>query len=221
MKKLLAITIGQAPRDDMMQQMLPYLKDFEIVQRGALDGLSKEYIIENFAPSKGDYILESKLSNGDYVNFSEEKILDRIQQILTEEENNVDLVLMLCTGVFEHEFKTKHSIIYPQKLIHPIISHLVGNTKLVVLNPSESQIPQSMEKWRKVVNNVSATFVSPYANNLKEFEDAVKFISEENPEIVFMDCMGYTENMREYFKEKTNKSVILGNVLVGKILSER
>ena len=150
MKKLLTITIGQAPRDDIMEQMKPFLSRFEVIQRGALDGLTKEYILKHFSPKENDYILESKLLNGDYVNFSEEKILERIQDILLTEVD-VDLVLMLCTGVFDYKFKTNHNIIYPQKLIHPVISHLVGDRKLVVLNPSKSQIPQSKDKWEKIV----------------------------------------------------------------------
>lgn len=220
MKTLLCITIGQAPRNDMLESMKPYLNNFNIIQRGALDGLTKENILKNYSPEEGDYILESRLKSGAYVNFSEEKIIDKIQEIIYKEEDSVDFILMLCTGVFDYEFKTKKSIIFPQKLIDPVVRELVGNKKLVVLSPAEVQLPQSRKKWGDIVKNSEFTFVSPYAKKDEEFENAAEFINNENADVVFMDCMGYSLEMQKYFREKTKASVILGNALIGKLISE-
>ena len=96
MKKILVITVGQAPRDDIMEEMYPYLKNFEIIQKGALDGLTKEYIEENLKGEKGDYLLVSKLTNGEYVKFAEEKIIGRIQKIIDEYDKKVSYILILC-----------------------------------------------------------------------------------------------------------------------------
>ncbi|MDY3007273.1 AroM family protein [Anaerococcus porci] len=220
MKTLLCITIGQAPRNDIISSMGKYLKEFNIIQRGALDGLSKDYIEKNFSPKDSDYVLESKLKSDEYVQFAEKYILEKIQDIIYKEEKNADLILMLCTGVFEHKFITEKNIIFPQRLIFPVVKELVGNGSLLILVPDESQIPQSKEKWGAIIEKLYCINVSPYAKNQKEFSNAVEYIEKINPDVVFMDCMGYSKEMREFFVEKTGKSVVLGNNLIGKIISE-
>lgn len=219
-RKLLAITIGQSPRNDILFEVEKYMTNFEIIQKGALDGLTKKYIEENLYIESDSYVLESKLNNGDHVSFAEEKILPLIQKILDKNDNEVDQVLMLCTGVFNHKFRTRHNIIYPQKIIHPIVKAIIGNGNLVVLNPNKNQLKQSEEKWSQVVENVKCSFVSPYANDENEFKNAVKFINENSADLVLLDCMGYNEEMKNYFIKQTNKPVILSNALVGKVLSE-
>ena len=62
MKKLGMITIGQAPRADIAPFIEKYLDGrAELIQVGALDGMSKEYIEQSLSPGKGDYVLTSRL----------------------------------------------------------------------------------------------------------------------------------------------------------------
>ena len=59
MKKIGAITVGQSPRVDLIPEIQPILGDsVEIIQTGALDGLSKEEIAK-FVPRPGENVLES------------------------------------------------------------------------------------------------------------------------------------------------------------------
>ena len=54
MKKIGAITVGQSPRVDLIPEIQPILGDsVEIIQAGALDGLSKEEIAK-FVPRPGE-----------------------------------------------------------------------------------------------------------------------------------------------------------------------
>ena len=53
MKKIGAITVGQSPRVDLIPEIQPILGDsVEIIQAGALDGLSKEEISKFRVPVK-------------------------------------------------------------------------------------------------------------------------------------------------------------------------
>lgn len=220
MKKLLVITVGQAPRDDIMEEIYPYLKNFEVIQKGALDGLTKEYIEENLKGKKDDYLLVSKLTNGDHVEFSEEKIIGRIQKIIDEYDKKVSYILILCTGHFNKKFNSKHEIIYPQNILKAVIKSILGKNHLMVINPSKDQIDQLRLFWSKQVENVDYYYASPYKKDVKEFDQAIAYIKEKNPDLILLDCMGYRTKMKEYIKEKTGKSVILSNNLLGKIISE-
>ena len=54
MKKIGAITVGQSPRVDLIPEIQPILGDsVEIIQAGALDGLSKGEIAK-FVPRPGE-----------------------------------------------------------------------------------------------------------------------------------------------------------------------
>lgn len=64
MIKVGAITIGQSPRTDVTQDILPLLGDqVELLQAGGLDGLTREEI-EAFQPGPDDYVLISRLRDG-------------------------------------------------------------------------------------------------------------------------------------------------------------
>ncbi len=85
-RKLGTITIGQSPRDDVIPEMLPYLgENVEVIQAGALDGLTYEEILE-FEPKEGDYVLVSKLRDGRSVKFAEKHILPRLQNCIDKLE---------------------------------------------------------------------------------------------------------------------------------------
>lgn len=80
--KIGAITIGQAPREDVTCDVLPFLGEGVILlQAGGLDGLSKEEIAQ-FQPEQGDYVLISKLQDGTSVVFAEKYILPKLQSCI-------------------------------------------------------------------------------------------------------------------------------------------
>ena len=70
MRKVGAITIGQAPRTDVTKDILPLLgEEVELIQAGGLDGLTREEI-QAFAPGPDDYVLISRLQDGSSVIFA-------------------------------------------------------------------------------------------------------------------------------------------------------
>ena len=73
--KVGAITIGQSPRMDVVQELFPLMgEQVELIQAGALDGLTREDI-QAFAPGPEDYTLISRLRDGSSVMFAERHIL--------------------------------------------------------------------------------------------------------------------------------------------------
>lgn len=68
--KIGALTIGQSPRNDLIPEIEAFFKGAEIIQLGALDGLSKEQIAD-LAPSGDDEILVSKLKDDSWALMAE------------------------------------------------------------------------------------------------------------------------------------------------------
>lgn len=219
-RKFGAITIGQAPRDDVIPEMIEFLgQDVEIIQAGALDGLTLEEIKE-FAPEEGDYVLVSLLKDGTSVSFSEKHILPRLQMCIDKlEEEKVDIILFLCTGEFPDTFKSNVPIIYPQKIIHSLVPTILNNGKLAIISPDKSQIPQTKKKWENLGSEVKVLAASPYSK-LDEFEEAINILKKQDIDIIIMDCIGYTQDMKNRVKEGTGKMVILSRTIVARALGE-
>ena len=70
--KIGAVTIGQSPRVDVTPDILPIFGEgVELLQAGALDGLTKEQI-RSMAPLETDYVLVSRLNDGTFAKFGED-----------------------------------------------------------------------------------------------------------------------------------------------------
>lgn len=219
-RKLGAITIGQSPRDDVIPEMTEFLgKNVEVIQAGALDGLTLDEIKE-FSPEKGDYVLVSKLRDGSSVRFAERHILPRLQKCIDRlEEENVDSILFICTGVFPDIFKSRVPILYPQKIIHSIVPNLLDKGKLAVITPDKSQIEQSKKKWKETGLDVKVVAASPYSKE-DEFLNAIDILKKEDIDIIVMDCMGYTQEMKNRVATSTGKMVVLSRTIVARVLGE-
>ena len=77
--KIGALTIGQSPRNDLIPEIEAFFKGAEIIQLGALDGLSKEQIAD-LAPSGDDEILVSKLKDDSWALMAGSKIISLLQE---------------------------------------------------------------------------------------------------------------------------------------------
>lgn len=140
MMKVGAITIGQSPREDVIQDLLPLMDDrVELIQAGALDGLTREDI-RAFAPGQEDYVLISQLQDGSPVMFAERYILPRLQQCIELlEEQGAELILFLCTGDFPDVFHSKVPLIFPCKVLNGLVPALASRGKIAVVVPTPSR----------------------------------------------------------------------------------
>ena len=106
--KIGAITIGQAPRTDITRDILPLLPDYmTLTEYGALDDMTYEEVMSQFAPSEDDEVLVSRMRDGRQAKFTERFIRPLVQQKIDQAEaEGVSAIILFCTGVFP-EFRHK------------------------------------------------------------------------------------------------------------------
>lgn len=221
MRKLGTITIGQSPRNDVIQEMEPYLgKDVGIIQAGALDGLTYEEILE-FEPKEGDYVLVSKLKDGRSVKFAERYIIPRLQACIDKvEAEGADVILFICTGAFPDVFKSTKVLLYPQKILHGVTPNLADKGKVAVITPDKDQIKQCESKWSETGADIIVVNGSPYGDD-SEIENAINELNKHGDiDIIAMDCIGYTQEMKNRVSKGTGKPVVLARTIVARVIGE-
>lgn len=221
MKKLGLITIGQAPRTDIMEELTPIFQDsFEVLQRGALDGVT-ETELESLKPAPGETVLASCLADGTAVVMAEERILDRLQDCIDAlEAEGVSFILFLCTGDFRNRLTSTVPCIYPNRILAGLIPALCRNKRLAVLVPEEDQKEEAQRQWKDSGITAEVIAISPYEGSADRFKAAASEIEKTDAECVLMDCMGYSKAMRLQVTGNCSKPVVLPRTAVAAILKE-
>lgn len=218
--KIGAVTIGQAPRVDVTVDIMDIFNGkIELLQRGGLDGLTKEQIAE-FKPEEGDYVLVSRLTDGTSMTFAERYILPRLQECINElEAEGVRLIMFFCTGDFPDSLTANVPLVYPCNILNKVVPLLTKKSNIVTVTPSPLQVEQCEKKWAEYVNTVKAVPASPYGA-WEDLERAAKEIKEMDADLVVLDCIGFTQEMKNLFARETGKLIVLPRTLLARVISE-
>lgn len=212
------ITIGQSPRTDVTSTLRKMLgKEVEFIEKGALDGLTKEEIME-LAPTAKDYVLVTRLKDGTPVKVARRHITPRIQKCIKElEALDVSLNLLLCTGEFPN-LKAEKPLIMPEALITNVMRWVKGG-RIGVVVPEKEQILPIKRKWRGKGVSVIVAYANPYGED-EALEKAARFLAEKDVDLIVLDCIGFTPKAKELVKRLTGKPVLLPQTLIGSVLRE-
>ena len=66
------------------------------------------------------------------------------------------------------------------------------------------QLAQTEEKWRQYVDKVTSVAASPYGA-WEELEKAAERVKDMDADLIVLDCIGYTQEMKRMFEEKQGK----------------
>lgn len=218
--KIGAITIGQAPRVDVTADIMDIFDGkIELIERGGLDGLTREEI-QKFKPEKDDYVLVSRLTDGSSVTFAERYIIDRLQNAINDlEAHGVRLIMVFCTGEFPSSLTAHVPMIFPNDLLHKIVPLFTQNSSIIAMTPSPLQLEQNNKKWGGYVKQCISIAASPYGP-WEDLVAAAEKAKNMDGDLIVLDCIGFTKKMKDMFAEKTGKLVILPRTLLARVVSE-
>ncbi|USG68532.1 AroM family protein [Brevibacillus ruminantium] len=221
MKRIGMITIGQAPRTDVAPIVETHLAGrAELLQAGVLDGMTKQEVDEQLSPGPGEYVLTSRMADGEAVVMSREKIQPILQSKIESMENaGIQTILLLCTGVFPGLSAQHAFLIEPDHVIPPTVAAMVKGKRLGVLVPLAEQKEALKEKYHRYGLTPVFAAASPYVEDAESYREACAELKDQ-ADIVLLDCMGYTEGARELVSELTGLPVILSNAIMAKLVSE-
>ena len=217
------VTIGQSPRTDLVEDYEQALPGVRIVQSGALDDLSEAQVLE-LRPDPGDEVLVSRLRTGREVRLGRRHLEPRLQVCLDRLARDVDLTILLCTGEFP-ALRPRGPMLVPLRVLRHVVSAVVEGVRdaaneamrLGVLVPDPAQQASAESRWRPL-GEVIAVAASPY--RAEGLEGAAKVLREAKARAVVMDCIGYTQPMRQAVASITEVPTVLANASVAMIARE-
>ena len=140
------MTIGQAPRPDLLEPLLAHVGGDGIREFGALDELPADGIPRRTAPSGRAYPLMTRLRDGTSVTIDEADLAPLVQRAIDRAEDaGVVVTLLLCAGGFL-ETTARGTLVRP---FDAAVSQLrrLGAGRLAVVVPSAAQAEPSRRKW--------------------------------------------------------------------------
>ncbi len=236
--KIGLITIGQSPRQDVVSDIVSILgPKIEIIERGALDGLSKKRI-EVLHPEKNDFPLITRLMDGSPVVVGKRKIIPLIQkQISALDKLNVELMAFLCTDDFPG-LKSQKILLLPYPILLSMVTSMMREGTLAVLAPLKEQKETVKRKWQKTGLEIIIEIMNPYARRRDraaspspsqcspplgqsfKFEQVVKNIQDHQVDLIVLDCIGYSSKVKEKIRQATGKSVLSPRTILARMIQE-
>jgi protein AroM len=142
-----------------------------------------------------------------------------VQQRIAElEQNGAEVIGLLCTGVFP-DIDSHRLLLRPQQLLYNLVRSLAVPGRIGVLTPSHEQCPQTQRKWQEMGLDVAVEAASPYGDP-DELEQAGEGLHKAAVSLVVMDCIGYSEAMKQCIKARTGAPVILAHALMARVMQE-
>lgn len=215
-KRVVFVTIGQSPRDDLVPEMLERIgPGIEPVEVGALDDLGPG-AIARLAPRDGDPTLVSRLRDGTEVVISKTWTQRRLAEIMHDlDGRGFDLIVLLCTGHFEG-LRSRTLMVEAQRVVDHTVDAVSEDGRTVgVMVPLAAQMDEFHVRSHGQTSVVMA-HASPYSDG--RFEDAARELAKTD--LIVMHCIGYSEAMRRRVAAVSGKPVLLARRLVANAVAE-
>jgi len=214
------ITVGQSPRRDIVPYMSALIgPEVEVVEKGALDGLSRAEV-ESLAPAEGQAVLCTRMAAGDQVVISKEAVIPLVQERVHElNAEGVDLILLLCTGHFP-VFKSRALVLAAQEIVDRCIQAVISEQHtLGLMVPLPEQEEDLRRSLQHITPRIKAVSASPYASE-QALILATERLAGEDPDLVVLHCMGYNQEHRRIVRQTTGRPVIVANSIVARTVAE-
>lgn len=223
-KKIGAIGVGQSPRPTITDQIKEIVgEDVEVIEKGILDGFTKEELDAKWKPIGDEDRLLEYLNDGTEIVYAERLVYSILPQKVKElEAEGVELIVVYCAGKFP-EVDCSVPLIYPRDVMDGIVLAVLKNRDepLIVLTPTEEFVPQWTAIWKRVVNNVTVLPLHIMGDDMEaKLAAFAEKVEKMDARVIAMDCMGYTAQARDYLKAHTSKKVIHVVSMLGRTIAE-
>lgn len=213
------ITIGQSPRPDVTKDFEVILgKEFQIMEGGALDGLSEEEI-QSLKPGPGELDLITKLSSGKAVYVSHERLIPYIQRAIDKVvAQGARILVLLCTGEFIG-LTAPVTILQPYQVLGSSVASVVApEEQVVVLVPTPGQVVEAAERWQARGFTVTKTIVISPFDLQTDISNIMQSSEVQQAAAIIGDCFGFDTSFHKEFAAVYHKPIFIPRLLIAHLL---
>lgn len=214
-------TIGQAPRDDLV----PYLVEnidtpVEYAEMGIMDTLSPDEISALNLKDRSQHMV-TRLRDGSSATIAHSLAVPRMQTVVSALAEECDIVVILC-GADWSEVKANKPVLNLGSLFPHIVRGAAQQVRLGVIRPSEGQIVSTRDQYRdEFMLDAEVVSAFPYDDQaIDRARQAAKELKNWGAEMLWMTCVGMTEEMRAAAQEEFQGPIILARSILARVLSE-
>ena len=209
--RIAVITMGHAPRPDVMQEIAPLLGDAQYDEFGALDN-DPESAIASMAPSGDELSYLTQLRDGRHVIVEAGFVTSRTEALVAAlDGRNYDLLVLAMTGM-RARLSTRTPLIHGQDALDAWISALVAsNSRIGIIFPLASQQSAASESdYGTKLKSSLATIGGSQSSDLTQAIDRVS-----GADLIVMNSVGYTGGMAQQVARTSGKPVVTACRIIG------
>ena len=213
------VVIGQSPRPSVAAEIAAVLSPgISIELRGALDGMSRAEI-DAIPPTNGYDTLFTLLPDGDGIIISKKEVERRASQKLAElKQDGVDVTMLACTGKFPN-LAPEGLVILPSAVLHRLVEAVLPKGRLGVFSPLPEQTALIDQKWQREGIEIVGVTLRPGSDEAT-VDSAAQSMAALRPDLVVMDCMGYTSANKGRLRLSYSGPVILAIAAAARVVEE-
>lgn len=210
------VTLGTSARDDLKRVYEEIMSPSITVKvAGALDHLSVEEI-ECLSKIPGNYPLYVRTSFGEFTIHREALIPYIVEAADKLSADGTTVNVLMCAGDFS-ELYTKKAFMIPSRAMEGAANSIARTKKIGVVVPIEEQAAYSKVKWENA--GFEPTVIT--ANPLKATaESIIELFEQYELEQIALDCIGFSQSLKEQLMIKTNSPVWHPLTTTAKLLTE-
>lgn len=214
-----AVSTGQTPRPDIVPALRELLgHGFDVLERGALDGLSSEQIA-HIGSQEEDETLVTRLVDGTFVVVSARQITPLLQDAIDDVmAGGAEAIALLSTTGF-HELHADVPLVLPRALLKDSVDALLPAGVLGVLVPLPGREQQAVDRWQTAQRAVSINYASP-TGDPRDVERVAHFFAFHKVDAVVLDGISYTRAQAKTIGDIVKKPVVIPKVVLAQKLKE-
>ncbi|WP_312043593.1 AroM family protein [Erwinia sp.] len=219
--KLATLTLGKAPRRDLLPLLLEHLPEENIVHYGLLDGLSAADIALRYGPVAGEKVTMTHTEDGSFVILSAAKVEVALQALINElEAQGFENILIICAGEYKNLKSTRAVLLEPYRMLPPLVNAITEGHQVGVMVARKEYLGEQAYKWQSLASRPCFAVANPWAKHDDELIDAALQLQEQGADVVVLDCLGYQQRHRDFLQKLLGIPVLLSNVLLAGLAAE-
>lgn len=212
-------TIGQTPRSDLVPYLVNKLgRPVRVIEGGVLDDLEEAEMATLDEGDEGLHMV-TRLRDGGSARLSYRLALPRMQRVVDSlVEQGADLIVIVC-GADWSAITAPVPVVNPGRVFPATVESLAGNARLGVIKPSAGQVEVTLAGLRERGVDAVVTSAFPYDDRrLEAARTAAAELRGQEPQLIWMSCVGMDEDMRQVVAEELGRPVILARSLLAGLL---